>query len=47
MEKRTSKLIKFIKNNKLITISALIFIMCVSLNFILIYNFMRVLAMAK
>lgn len=41
--KRTSKVLKFIKNNKIISIAVIVFFMCVSLNLVLIYNFMRIL----
>ncbi len=39
----TSKIKKFIKSNKIISITILIFIMCFSINIILIYNFMKIL----
>ena len=42
-KKRTSSIIKFIRNNKILTTVTVIFFMCVSLNFILIYNFMKIL----
>ena len=40
---RTSKIKKFIKNNKIISITILVFVMCFSLNVIMIYNFMKIL----
>ncbi len=42
-ERRTSKIINFISNNKLITATIIIFLMCFTLNFVLIYNFMKLL----
>lgn len=42
-KKWTSSILEFIHNNKLITITLIIFVMCLSLNFILIYNFMKIL----
>jgi len=39
----TSNLKKFIRENKIISISIVIFIMCVGMNLTLIYNFIRVL----
>ena len=42
-EKRTSKIKKFIKTNKIISITVLVFVMCFSLNVIMIYNFMKIL----
>lgn len=41
--KRTSNLKKFIRENKIISISIVLFIMCVGMNLILIYNFMKIL----
>ena len=40
---RTGKIKEFIKKNKILTTTILIFCMCLSLNFILIYNFMKLL----
>jgi len=40
---RTSKILKFIKKNKLISITILVFSTCFSLNIILIYNFLKIL----
>ena len=41
---RTSSKIKnFILNNKVISIAATIFVMCVGVNLVLIYNFLRIL----
>ena len=42
-EKRISKIKKFIKTNKIISITVLVFVMCFSLNVIMIYNFMKIL----
>lgn len=42
-KERTSKIREFIQKNKLITVTATIFTMCLSLNMILIYNFMKIL----
>lgn len=42
-EKWTSKLAKFINENKLISITLAIFAFCVSLNFILVFNFVRII----
>ena len=42
-EKSTSYILKFIKGHKIITASIIIFLMCCTLNFILIYNFMKIL----
>ncbi len=39
----TSKLLKFIRDNKIISISIIIFVMCVGMNLLLIYNFLKVL----
>lgn len=41
--KRTSNLKRFIRENKIISISIVLFIMCVGMNLILIYNFMKIL----
>ena len=42
---RTSRKIKdFIINNKIISIVILVFVMCVGVNLVLIYNFMRILS---
>lgn len=42
---RTSKKIKdFIINNKIISIAIVVFLMCVGINLVLIYNFMRILS---
>ena len=42
---RTSRKIKdFIINNKIISIAILVFVMCVGVNLVLIYNFMRILS---
>ena len=43
-KKSTSYILKFINEHKLITASIIIFLMCCTLNFILIYNFMAILA---
>lgn len=40
---RTSRFKKFIKQNKVLSLAVFIFIICLSFNFILIYNFMRIL----
>lgn len=45
-KKWTSRIIKFIYKNKILTTAAIVFIMCVTLNIILIYNFMRILITA-
>ena len=42
-KKRTNHIIKFIRENKLVSITMIIFVVCVSFNFILIYNFMKIL----
>lgn len=42
----TSKFLKFIYRNKMLTTAIVVFIMCVTLNLILVYNFMRILASA-
>ena len=44
-KKWTSKFFKFIRNNKIISISMILFIMCVGMNLILIYNFLKILQM--
>ncbi len=41
--KWTSNLKKFIRENKIISISIVIFFMCVGMNLILIYNFLKIL----
>lgn len=41
--KWTSNLKKFIHENKIISISIVIFIMCIGMNLFLIYNFMKIL----
>jgi len=43
VKKSTSYILNFIGRHKLITASIIIFIMCCTLNFILIYNFMKIL----
>lgn len=43
VKKSTSYILKFISEHKLISTSIVIFIMCCTLNFILIYNFMKIL----
>ena len=40
---RTSKIINFIKKNKIISIIAITFFTCLTLNLVLIYNFMKIL----
>ena len=42
-KKSTSYILKFIGKHKIITTSIVIFLMCCTLNFILIYNFMKIL----
>ncbi len=42
-KKWTSTFIKFIRDNKLISISIIVFMMCVGMNLILIYNFFKIL----
>lgn len=42
-KKWTSKFLKFIRDNKIISISIIVFFMCVMMNLILIYNFLKVL----
>jgi uncharacterized membrane protein (DUF485 family) len=41
--KWTSKLLKFIKQNKLISITLTVFFLCLLFNFVLIFNFMQIL----
>ena len=41
--KRTSKILNFIKKNKIISITILIFIVCSSFNMLLVYNFIKIL----
>ena len=41
--KWTSNIVKFICKNKIITTSIIVFFMCVIMNLILIYNFLRIL----
>ncbi len=43
IKKRTSSLKKFIESNKLISLTAMIFFTCLTLNMLLIYNFIRLL----
>ena len=42
-KKWTSKFFKFIRNNKIISNSIIVFFMCVMMNLFLIYNFLKVL----
>ena len=42
-KKWTSKFAELFNKNKLVTATIIIFAMCVILNFVLIYNFMRIL----
>ena len=42
---RTSRFRKFIKQNKILSIAFFVFIICLSFNFILIYNFMKILGL--
>ncbi|MBR0426701.1 MAG: hypothetical protein IJK18_00650 [Clostridia bacterium] len=42
-KKRTSTFLKFIRENKLISISIIVFLMCVAMNLILIFNFFKIL----
>ncbi len=42
-KKWTSKFFKFIRDNKIISISIIVFFMCVMMNLFLIYNFLKVL----
>ena len=46
-KKRTRHIIKFIKKNKILAIAGIVFIGCVCLNFMLIYNFLRILSIAN
>ena len=39
----TSKFLKFICNNKIISISIIVFFMCVMMNLFLIFNFLKIL----
>lgn len=41
----TRRLKKFIRKNRIISISMVLFIMCVGMNLILIYNFLKILQM--
>lgn len=41
---KSSKMWSFIKNNKIISITALIFITCLSFNLFMIYNFIKIIA---
>ena len=43
VKKSTSSIVKLIGKHKIITTSIVIFLMCCTLNFILIYNFMKIL----
>ena len=45
--KMASKLKQFIKNNKIISITIVVFFMCLSLNCILIYSFIKVVETYK
>ena len=42
-KKWTSKFLKFIHNNKIISISIIVFFMCVMMNLFLIFNFLKIL----
>ena len=42
-EKRFTRIKKFIKKHRLISITFLIFLMCLSFNLVMIYNFMRII----
>ena len=42
-KKWTSKFLEFIRDNKIISISIIVFFMCVMMNLFLIYNFLKVL----
>ena len=44
VKKSTGYILKFIGRHKIITTSIIIFLMCCTLNFILIYNFMKILS---
>jgi len=39
----TSNIVRFIRDNKLISISIIVFLMCVGINLILIFNFFKIL----
>ena len=39
----TSKILKFIKDNKILSITAIVFLTCVSLNMFLIVSFMKII----
>ena len=39
----TSKIKQFIRENRIISIATILFIMCVGMNLTLIYNFMKIL----
>ena len=41
-KKRTSKIINFIKNNKIISMAVSVFVLCVSINIFFIYSFIRI-----
>lgn len=43
----TSRILKFIKNNKIVSISIVLFILCVNVNLILIVRFLSVLQYIK
>ena len=44
-KKRTSRKIRdFILNNKIVSIAIVVFLTCVGINLVLIYNFMRILS---
>ena len=43
LKKRTSNIVKFIYKNKILFTAIIIFFMCVTLNLILVYNFMMIL----
>ena len=42
-KKRTSAFIKCVRENKLISISIIVFLMCVGMNLVLIFNFFKIL----
>ncbi len=42
-EKSTSSILNFMSKHKLLGASIILFFMCCTLNFILIYNFMKIL----
>ena len=46
-KKKESKLLRFIKENKLISITFFMFCIGLSLNIFLIYNFMKIIAIYK